>query len=271
MASLYEPLGENDIRLLTASVHDGATASLELHTYPRIAAPEYDAVSYTWGDDTSAASVMCNGVSLEIQINLLRALPFIYNFRPEPRTRPLWVDAICLNQSDHYEKAIHVPRMGEVYENASRTLIWLGEADDNSDLALDNMESLTQKLLAVKNPSSLTIRQRLTNYNLPPPNDQKWEALKVFQLRPWFYRLWTLQEIVLSKEAVLLCGRKSTSWDSLVALHQAAMKAVLHTMVDVDGDPETPFKNPRTVIHQRTFSENSGRTVLLQICLCFSS
>jgi hypothetical protein len=253
MISLYERLGENDIRLLTVSVHDGATASLELHTYPRTAAPEYDAVSYTWGDDASAASVMCNGVSLEIKTNLFRALPFIHDFRPEPRTRPLWVDAICLNQSDYHEKATHVPHMNEVYENASRTLIWLGEAADNSDLALDNIESLTQKLLTVKNPRSLSVRQRLTNYDLPLPNDQKWEALKVLQLRPWFYRLWTLQEIVLSKEAVLLCGRKSTSWDTLVALHQAAKQAILHTMVKANEDPETPYKNSQIVISHVDF------------------
>jgi hypothetical protein len=253
MSPLYERLGENDIRLLTVSVHEGAPASLELHTYPRAAAPEYDAVSYTWGDHTSATSVMCNGVSLEIKTNLFRALPFIHDFRPEPRTRPLWVDAICVNQSDYHEKMIHVPRMGEVYENASRTLIWLGEAADNSDLALDNMESLTQRLLAVKKPSSLSVRQRLTNYDLPLPNDQKWEALKVLQLRPWFYRLWTLQEIVLSKEAVLLCGRKSTSWDALAALHQAAMQAKLHTMVKADEDPKTPYKNCQIVISHVEF------------------
>ena len=260
MNPLYERLGENDIRLLTVSVHDGATAWLELHTYPRIAAPEYDAVSYTWGDDTSTTSVMCKGVSLEIRTNLFRALPFIHDFRPEPRTRPLWVDAICLNQDDDDEKATHVPYMGQVYENATRTLIWLGEAADNSDLAMDDMESLTQKLLTVKNPSSLSVRQRLTNYDLPLPDDQRWEALKVLQLRPWVFRLWTLQEIVLSKEAVLLCGRKSTSWDALVALHQAAIQAQLHAMVKAEANPETPYKQSQIVISHVDFLRRQRKT-----------
>ena len=260
MRSLYERLGETDIRLFTVRVHDGVTASLELHTYPRLLAPEYDAVSYAWGDDTSTTSVMCNGASLKIRTNLFIALPFIHDFRPEPRTRPLWADAICLNQTDPDEKAIHVPRMGEVYENATRTLIWLGEADDNSDLAMDNMESLTQKLLTVKNPSSLSVRQRLTNYELPPPEDQKWEALKALQLRPWVFRLWTLQEIVLSKEAVLICGRKSTSWDALVALHQAAIQAQLHTMVKAEADPETPYKQSQIFISHVDFLRKHRKT-----------
>ncbi|MCJ1408010.1 hypothetical protein MMC19_002083 [Ptychographa xylographoides] len=252
-SSLYSRLAETDIRLLTVNVRDGVAASLELHTYPRAAAPEYDAVSYTWGNDTSTTTLMCNGVSLEIRTNLFKALPFIHDFRPEPRTRPLWIDAICLNQTDHQEKEIHVPGMGEVYENATRTLIWLGEADDHSDLAMDNMEGLTQKLFTVKNPSSLTVRQRLTNHGLPLPEDQKWKALKDLQLRPWVFRLWTLQEIVLSKEAVLLCGRKSTPWTALLALHEAAMQAQLDTMIKAEADPETPYKQSSILISHISF------------------
>lgn len=129
-------------------------------------------------------------------------------------------------------------RMADVYENATHTLIWLGKAADNSDLAMDNMESLTHKLLTVKNPGSLTVRQRLTNYDLPLPEDQKWEALKVLQLQPWIFRLWTLQEIVLSKEAVPLCGRKSSSWDALVGFLASGNHSGNHSgkiALDVQG------------------------------------
>jgi hypothetical protein len=150
--------------------------------------------------------------------------------------------------------------MGDVYENATRTLIWLGEAADNSDLAIDNMESLTQKLLTIKHPSSLTVWQRLTNYDLPLPNDQRWEALKVLQLRPWFFRLLTLQEIVVSKEAVLLGGRKSTSWDALVALHQAAIQAQLSKMVQAKSDPATPYKESQIVISHVDFLRKQRET-----------
>ncbi|MCJ1282264.1 hypothetical protein MMC26_001587 [Xylographa opegraphella] len=266
MNALYERLSETDIRLLTVSVHEGAVASLELHTYPRSAAPEYDAVSYAWGDDASTTSVMCNGAPLAIRTSLFTALPFIHGSRPEPRTRPLWIDAVCLNQRDRREKAIHVSCMGEVYENATRTLVWLGEADDSSDLAMDNMESLTQKLLAVKDPNSLTVRQRLANYGLPPPDDPKWEALKSLQQRPWLFRLWTLQEIVLAKDAVLLCGCKSTSWDAVVALHRAAIQAELHIMVKADAERETPYKQAQIFItHVDFLRQHRGILTLCEL------
>ncbi|KAE9373085.1 HET-domain-containing protein [Stipitochalara longipes BDJ] len=253
MSSLYERLGENDIRLLTVTVHDTAISSFKLEIYSREAAPEYDAVSYTWGDDMTAISVPCNETSLEIRTNLSKALPFIHDFRPEPRTRPLWVDGICLNQGDPTEKEIHVPLMNEVYANASRTLIWLGEADENSDLALDNIESLTQKLLTVKNPASLSVQQKLTNHDLPLSDDRKWKAIKLLQLRPWFYRLWTLQEVVLSKETVLLCGNKSTFWNTMSALHQAAIQAGLSFIVEPEADPKARYKYSNTAIRHVDF------------------
>lgn len=259
MGSLYAPLGEEDIRLVTVRRDDEAPALLELNMYQRTAAPEYDAVSYSWGDDMSTTPVMCNGVPLHMRTNLFRALPFLRDFRPEPRTRPLWIDAICLNQDDPHEKAIHVPRMNEVYENASRTLIWLGEAGDNSDLAMDSIEGLTQKLLTVKDPNSSGILQRLASHDLPPPGDAKWEAVKALQLRPWFFRLWTLQEIVLSKEPLLLCGRKSISWNALSALYQAASQANVSTMAYAAADEETPYKDSRIVASRVNFLRDGKR------------
>lgn len=184
MESLYERLGDTDIRLLTVAVHDGAVSSLELRTYPQAAAPEYDALSYTWRNDTSTTSTTCDGLPLDIRTNLFTALPFICDFWPEPRTRPLWIDAICLNQKDNEEKAIQVPRMGDIYGTATRTLIWLGEAADDSDLAMDNIESLAKKMLSVKDPGFLMIRQTLIKHNLPLPDDPIWKALKALQLRP---------------------------------------------------------------------------------------
>lgn len=38
----------------------------------------------------------------------------------------LWIDAVCINQSDLVEKAQQVDVMGSIYTAASRTIIWLG-------------------------------------------------------------------------------------------------------------------------------------------------
>jgi len=49
--------------------------------------------------------------------------------RQPSRTRKIWVDAICIDQSSTTERNHQVALMGEVYKLAKRVLIWLGEGD----------------------------------------------------------------------------------------------------------------------------------------------
>ncbi|KAL1646498.1 hypothetical protein SLS61_007860 [Didymella pomorum] len=43
----------------------------------------------------------------------------------------IWVDAICINQGDRTEKSQQVSLMRDIYERASRTVVWLGEKHYN--------------------------------------------------------------------------------------------------------------------------------------------
>jgi len=47
--------------------------------------------------------------------------------RRSGQPRILWVDAICINQSDLVEKSHQVSFMGEIYSKTTQCLIWLGE------------------------------------------------------------------------------------------------------------------------------------------------
>lgn len=230
---LYQYLPKDEIRLLEFELGDNSGPMLRLNSYPRSSVPEYDAVTYAWGEDISEAQIICNNVLLDIRAHLCRALPLIHQSRPNPK-RPLWIDAICLNQKDAREKELHVPLMGRVYENAARTLVWLGESADDSDLAMDRMYELTQAMLGVEDPGqilySLSHSEDIAKYNLPSISDPIWQAVRSIQLRSWFFRLWTLQEIVLSKNPLLICGTKFISWDALFELQQAAGKAYLGTL-----------------------------------------
>lgn len=55
--------------------------------------------------------------------------------KPE-RSRNLWIDAICINQKDDKEKAVEVQLMYEIYANAERVNIWLGQGSESTALAL---------------------------------------------------------------------------------------------------------------------------------------
>lgn len=54
--------------------------------------------------------------------SLFRAL---CSLRSEDQALLLWVDAVCINQIDKREKALQVPSMRHIYQNAEEVLIWL--------------------------------------------------------------------------------------------------------------------------------------------------
>lgn len=91
----------------------------------------YTAVSYTWGEPVFLKYLVCNGGASRLKITpnmdcLLRHL------RKKYEPRHLWIDAICLNQADQEEKAVQIPLMGEIYQQAKKVRIWLGPGDANT-------------------------------------------------------------------------------------------------------------------------------------------
>lgn len=49
----------------------------------------------------------------------------------------LWFDAICIDQTNFEERGYQVQQMPKIYGAANEVIAWLGEARDDSDLAMD--------------------------------------------------------------------------------------------------------------------------------------
>lgn len=56
--------------------------------------------------------------------------------------RKLWIDALCINQSDVAERSKQVSQMSQIYSPADMVIIWLGEAAHNSDKAFQCMRNV---------------------------------------------------------------------------------------------------------------------------------
>ena len=54
----------------------------------------------------------------------------------------MWIDAICIDQSNLKERSEQVRCMRLIYQKARRIVVWLGEADAQSTLAMDTLERL---------------------------------------------------------------------------------------------------------------------------------
>lgn len=93
---------------------------------------QYDALSYSWSDREDGVvefcrSILCNGYELLVTKGAHDA---IRHFRLKDAVRGLWIDAICINQSNVGERTQQVAMMAKVYAGAESVLIWVGEDDD---------------------------------------------------------------------------------------------------------------------------------------------
>jgi hypothetical protein len=217
----YDPLDGDQIRLLTVDRLTRESAQCQLRTYSRSLAPEYDAITYCWGEDKTLATITCNGSNLRIRKSLFRMLKYLCHRRPP--YRPLWIDAICLNQDDNEEKAVEVPLIHKVFANATRTIAWLGKGNAKTDAAMNFLSS--NRDVNVDDPS-------LTKGS----SNAHQRALQAILQSPWFNRLWVLQEVIVSPEIELLYGHKSIMWPVLVSLFDICIKD--HTVVQ-ELFPET--------------------------------
>ncbi len=139
------------------------------------------------------------------------------------------------------EKSSQVQLMGRIYRSATRVLVWLGECAEGSEL----VEALVPVLLEAKRKRAANNDERtlwdfsnvdLHYYGLP----HFLNAAACFPLcrlmnRPWFERVWIIQEITLAAEAVVYCGEWKMPWMALVEAFgflQEVGRDVFHGLLD---------------------------------------
>ncbi|CCC09331.1 hypothetical protein SMACR_05254 [Sordaria macrospora] len=208
--------------------------------------PSYEALSYTWRNaaggkpetiyiwtgihdqeqDTSTASTAQQFTKgsipprsyscLQVGHNLASAMRHLRN-RTEKRM--LWIDALCINQSDTDERNAQVQRMCDIFKLAEKVVFWLGAETENSTRALQALEYLGKQSVSTLNDWKLMTPEatepdwylKKTNVVRAYPHET-WTAINDLLCREWFYRQWIVQEIKLARGAVLCCGDTSIDW-----------------------------------------------------------
>ena len=112
-----------------------------------------------------------------------------------------WVDSICIDQSSDTEKDTQVKAMHKIYAAAQNTIIWLGPQSHDSDLAIDFLREMQAQRRQMDDAQIAVFRQQ--------ENAHKWQAVENLLARPWWRRVWTIQELIVSTQATFYCGRKN--------------------------------------------------------------
>jgi hypothetical protein len=232
----------------------------------------YTAVSYCWGSDKKPCTLKLvsatqnEGGFLVDENDVLGTLPItasldalLRSVRGEPLiVRRFWIDQLCINQDDNTEKTHQVRQMSIMYQAARETVIWLGKATSDTELAFqaarelaamkdwkdddipNRFESLTNSLerLSIwpekppeQEPLDPEIQKALDSHPWirrdAPLIAWKTFASEILQ-QDWFTRTWVIQELCVSQSPLICKGDYVLDWDTIWHACDVSVRGEMH-------------------------------------------
>lgn len=183
-----ERLDSDEIRLLClhATETSDKVVHVELEAYKHSECPEYETVSYAWGGEDGDARLsepVYVGPYWDVLLQTRNCAALLRYLRPARGLRMVWIDALCINQGDTAERESQVARMGDIYRQCTRVVVWLG-ADIVTPTA----------------PKSFQPRFPFREIQAHIP--EKGYVGRLFRRR-YFSRMWVIQELVLAPSSVI--------------------------------------------------------------------
>lgn len=205
-----------------------------LTTWPIDSVPPYHAISYTWGDAGSNTTILMNDQPLRVRMNCEFALKQAYWYKRSysylyrkwrsrcyeqnrgqwySKSRYIWLDAICIDQMNLGEKSKQVAMMGSIYKRASHVLACIGDHADDSLFFFQTLYGLSRHVVQPRDMirykrfggAGVSFRFRLIHRYLTTHRFVL--ALARLATRPYFTRLWILQELQHAQHITILCGK----------------------------------------------------------------
>lgn len=217
----YEAILENDAFRVLILHPPRAENPEELHgEIKNVAAsdrPRYEAVSYAWGPADLASKLYIsssteNGVTDDnperhSYLHVSSALNEVLTALRHPtKPRVLWVDALCINQGSLSERTHQVKLMKEIYSSAVRVIGYVGSPSP-ADAPIFEVQS------AGLFSAPTRLKKRIFDDNDMVTAITALAAMTVFIDRPYFSRVWIVQEIALAKDLILQCGQNIMPWE----------------------------------------------------------
>lgn len=233
----YQPLdsNRNEIRLISV-FHGEPSSTLHAHLFhvsldidsANNEPPAYDALSYCWSDVTGIREagqgsgilrriqdfifppqhthaplqgyIDIDGKLLSLAPNLEAALR---RLRSPTEDLIIWIDAICINQDKISERNEQVRKMRHIYGAAKTVRVWLGESYGESAVAFELLRIHSRHLDSVGEGP------------IVPQETWQFECLLSLWRRPYWERVWVIQEIASAKVVNVHCGEDVIEWQHI--------------------------------------------------------
>lgn len=252
----YNILNNDPAEFRLVTIHAGIRPDYvvaSLQTHPLNDHPPFEALSYVWGlsDPESPGMIKLNGYAFAVTTNLGLAL---YSLRSGTEDKVFWIDAICIDQDDLEERSSQVRLMRDIYKAASNTTVWLGEDSLWSGRLFDFLKSIDGTRTWANDAERTTaLREDMRLRNQIATDEYvsrivRWGLYGDIAQRDFWTRIWIVQEVAISVNVVVCCGRDRMGWNQFsdsICKSLCLMFTVLvrYIIFKVNPISITPFEN----------------------------
>lgn len=211
---------------------------------------EYEALSWCWGTQNKDCAIRIKKGDDYYRFAVTKELSLALKYLRRPTgDRILWIDAMCIDQSNHEERNHQVQMMSRIYTGAKQACIWLGEDNDDSTNAIN----FIREIMRLENFDSISEKAE---------NASRWQSLLLLMQRPWFSRRWVVQEIALARSATIYCGNDQIPWENFAVAVElfVEVETATHRLSEVMRKDETFGHVPQWFEHVSEL----GASVLVQ-------
>lgn len=176
-------------------------------------APPFEAISYTWGGEEPTAGIVVDGCWLPVTPTVSKWLWYRRSFFSEAY---FWIDAVCIDQQNNCEKSSQIRLMRDIYQRASRTLVWLAHPSEarNSIAALGFIMAMAP-LSALEECFGQLPMGQLIYIDMP--------TVVPAMSRSYFHRVWIVQEVALARKVHIMYGDVIMDWDTFYQASKAML------------------------------------------------
>lgn len=212
--SPYLPLGSDDtIRLLHVYRKGKAIVGLlERFCLSSANCPDFTTFSYVWGGPKydERRRIVVGGVDVPVLDSVYPILELVCDDAQFAADVWLWIDSICINQSDVAERSAQVRQMGQIYRQSKRTVVWLGRATRDTDAAMDFLRAIIRETRDMEKVKvDLDLPGEVGRLPKPLQDRARWAQVERWLRNPWWKRVWTLQEFMQARRLTFHCGDRS--------------------------------------------------------------
>jgi len=183
------------IRVLATRTQEGYIQCKIRHAFVD---DSYVCLSYVWGEPGDEHYIMVNDRIMRVRCNLHSFLDAATR-KDRLRGQWLWIDALCIDQTNVGERNHQVQQMGLVFSSAEEVMSWLGDSAEISAYLqwVGQKHGEKDATPVADNRLELGTMERKGRHR--------------FRYSEYWTRAWITQEVVLAKRVTLCAG--DAEWD----------------------------------------------------------